>query len=75
MQWTCQTEDGPLWWRLENSAHWYQPDTSPEDLAADYVREHPQDRGRVLVLTWWKKWGEVGSRVCIEPHALECQLA
>lgn len=65
MQWTCQT-DGPLWWGIQNSGKWYRPDTTPLELAADYLHAHPQDRGKTLVFIWWKNWNTIGSKVQIE---------
>jgi hypothetical protein len=71
MQWTCQREgQGPLWWRIGHSEHWYRPETLPEELAADYLRAHPHDSESVLVLTWWKSWGTVGRQVRVEPSEM-----
>jgi hypothetical protein len=67
MQWTCQT-DGPLWWGIQNSEKWYQYDTTPQELVEDYLRAHPQDQGKTLVLTWWKSWDRIGHRVQIDPQ-------
>jgi hypothetical protein len=65
MRWTCQT-DGPLWWGIQNSEKWYRPETAPLELAADYLRLHPQDHGKTLVLIWWKNWNTIGSKVEFE---------
>jgi hypothetical protein len=72
MQWTCQA-DGPLWWGIQHSEKWYRSDTSPPDLVADYLRAHPQDHGKTLILIWWKNWQTIGAKLQIE-HQQESVL-
>jgi hypothetical protein len=69
MQWTCQA-DGPLWWGILDSEKWYRFDTSPQDLAADYLRAHPNDHGKTLLLIWWKNWGTICSKVQIDSEQI-----